>query len=132
MNVVEKLKQTAIITLLLIIACSSGVIQDRTVVYVTKTGEKYHTKSCRYLKYSSIEITLDKAKDRGYTPCSVCKPGMASIPNDRTDRSTLPEATAPVHRTESVTTRQCSATTKAGSRCKRMTSDASGKCWQHQ
>ena len=26
---------------------------------------------------------------------------------------------------------QCSENTKAGARCKRMTKDASGKCWQH-
>ena len=42
-------------------------------VYITRTGAKYHRGSCRYLKYSKIPITLEKAK-RSYSPCSVCRP----------------------------------------------------------
>ena len=42
------------------------------VVYITKSGEKYHAGGCRYLKKSKIEISLDDALARGYTPCSVC------------------------------------------------------------
>ena len=34
------------------------------------------------------------------------------------------------HSSES-TSRQCSGTTKKGTRCKRMTTDGSGRCWQH-
>lgn len=45
-----------------------------TVVYVTKTGEKYHSDGCRYLSKSKIEITLKDAKSRGFDPCSVCNP----------------------------------------------------------
>lgn len=44
-----------------------------TIVYVTKTGEKYHVDGCRYLKKSKIEKSLDDAIDAGYEPCSVCK-----------------------------------------------------------
>lgn len=44
------------------------------IVYITKTGEKYHEDGCRFLSKSKIEITLDKAKDSGFDPCSVCKP----------------------------------------------------------
>ena len=43
-------------------------------VYVTKTGSKYHLSGCQYLKSSSMEIDLKDAKDRGYGPCSVCRP----------------------------------------------------------
>lgn len=43
-----------------------------TVVYVTKTGSKYHRAGCRYLK-SSISIKLSEAVS-SYTPCSVCNP----------------------------------------------------------
>jgi len=32
---------------------------------------------------------------------------------------------------ESSTSRQCSGTTQRGTRCKRMTTDGSGRCWQH-
>ncbi len=44
------------------------------IVYITETGSKYHKAGCRYLKESSIPITLKKAKELGYEPCSVCKP----------------------------------------------------------
>lgn len=44
------------------------------VVFVTKTGNKYHKNGCRYLKQSKISIGLSKAKENGYCPCSVCKP----------------------------------------------------------
>jgi hypothetical protein len=43
-------------------------------VYITKTGKKYHTASCRYLSKSKIPISLKDAKANGYTPCSVCNP----------------------------------------------------------
>jgi competence protein ComEC len=43
-------------------------------VYITKTGKKYHTGTCRYLSKSKISISLKDAKAKGYTPCSVCKP----------------------------------------------------------
>lgn len=42
-------------------------------VYITRTGAKYHRSSCRYLKYSKIPISLEKAK-QSYGPCSVCRP----------------------------------------------------------
>jgi len=54
-----------------------------TTVYVTKTGSKYHTAGCRYLKKSKIETTLGAALDSGYEPCSVCKP-PASVTDDTT------------------------------------------------
>jgi len=43
------------------------------IVYVTKTGAKYHRASCRYLRRSSIPMSLENAKRR-YSPCSVCNP----------------------------------------------------------
>ena len=44
------------------------------VVYVTKTGEKYHSDGCQYLRKSQISISLDDARASGYTPCSKCHP----------------------------------------------------------
>ena len=50
---------------------------DRNVqsaaVYRTKTGTKYHSGDCSYLK-SKIEITLTEAKNMGLTPCARCNP----------------------------------------------------------
>lgn len=45
-------------------------------VYIPRTGQKYHAKSCRYLRRSSIRITLKAAHNRGLTPCSVCGGGQ--------------------------------------------------------
>jgi hypothetical protein len=42
-------------------------------VYITRTGEKYHRGSCRYLRQSKIAVTLAEAR-KGYAPCSVCRP----------------------------------------------------------
>lgn len=44
------------------------------IVYVTKTGEKYHSAGCQYLRRSQIPISLEDAKASGYTPCSKCHP----------------------------------------------------------
>ena len=44
------------------------------IVYITKTGKKYHRWGCRYLRKSCIPISLTEAKRRGYTPCKICKP----------------------------------------------------------
>lgn len=44
------------------------------VVYVTKTGKKYHGQDCRFLAKSKIPLSLNEAKKRGFSPCRVCKP----------------------------------------------------------
>lgn len=43
------------------------------IVYITRTGHKYHRAGCRYLSRSKIPMTLSQAKD-GYSPCKVCMP----------------------------------------------------------
>ncbi|MHB1316190.1 MAG: hypothetical protein ACYCX2_12065 [Christensenellales bacterium] len=45
-----------------------------TIVYITKTGSKYHSEGCQYLRKSCISISLEQAKKLGYTPCSKCHP----------------------------------------------------------
>lgn len=45
---------------------------NSNIVYVTKTGTKYHKSNCSYLKNSKIEMSLTDAKAQGYTPCSRC------------------------------------------------------------
>jgi len=42
------------------------------VVYITRTGHRYHRAGCRYLRQSSIATTRAKAIARRLTPCSVC------------------------------------------------------------
>jgi cytoskeletal protein RodZ len=43
-------------------------------VYVTKTGEKYHSDGCSSLSKSKIPMSLSDARASGYTPCSKCNP----------------------------------------------------------
>lgn len=42
------------------------------VVYVTRTGHRYHRAGCRYLRYSSFRTTRARAIAAGLTPCKVC------------------------------------------------------------
>jgi hypothetical protein len=54
---------------------TSLVIENNDIkVYVTNTGKKYHNDGCNSLSKSKIEMTLFKAVDEGYTPCSRCDP----------------------------------------------------------
>ena len=43
-----------------------------TIVYVTKTGEKYHEENCSALSDSCIPVLLTQAKLEGKQPCSRC------------------------------------------------------------
>ena len=45
-----------------------------SVVYVTRTGEKYHSEKCRHLSQSKYKTTIEDARKNGYTACSVCDP----------------------------------------------------------
>ena len=57
------------------ISTQRGIWLDaQDIVYITATGEKYHSEGCRYLKESAIPTTKSKAIAQGYTPCKVCQP----------------------------------------------------------
>jgi hypothetical protein len=48
--------------------------KKEAVVYVTRTGSKYHTADCSYLRYSSSPMNKREAIAAGYTACSRCNP----------------------------------------------------------
>jgi DNA internalization-related competence protein ComEC/Rec2 len=50
-----------------------AIENDSQIVYVTKTGKKYHRENCSALK-NKIETTLDDALSKGLTPCEICNP----------------------------------------------------------
>ncbi len=55
----------------------SETVEDdnSATVYVTKSGKKFHKKSCKTIKGKDItETTVNKAQNSGYDRCSVCKP----------------------------------------------------------
>lgn len=62
-----------------------------TIVHITKTGEKYHSDGCSYLK-SDIPISLADAVGRGYTPCSRCNPPILTA--DTAEPDPQPTVTA--------------------------------------
>ena len=78
-------------------------------VMTTKNGNKYHLQDCRYAKSDASATDVKDALAKKYVACDVCKP------------PTKPDSDG----------KQCSAKTKDGGRCSRMTSSKNGKCWQH-
>jgi methylphosphotriester-DNA--protein-cysteine methyltransferase len=89
--------------------------------YKTPSGKKYHLATCHMVKNVSEAITINEAKELGLEPCKICKPESVS--------SETPTKKA---KGEAYTTVQCRGLTKAGTRCKHMTSIANGYCYQHQ
>lgn len=51
-----------------------SVASDEIIVYITKSGRKYHQWGCRFLQNSAIPSSLLQVKKEGYTPCSACRP----------------------------------------------------------
>ena len=47
---------------------------EGSIVFITRTGIRYHKGSCWYLRKSRIPIDVEEAAGKGYTPCKVCKP----------------------------------------------------------
>jgi micrococcal nuclease len=47
---------------------------DSDIVYITRSGTKYHREGCGSLRRSKIPIFLDEACRRRYAPCSNCNP----------------------------------------------------------
>lgn len=91
-------------------------------VFKTPSGAKYHLATCRTVKNVSEEITIGKAMELGLQPCKICQPenidGLEPVDHKAQGqkKSTL----------------QCKGLTKAGTRCKHMTSIGNGYCFQHQ
>jgi hypothetical protein len=67
-----KRRLTVVAAIALVLALGAQRAAD-PIVYITKTGTKYHTATCRYLRQSKYAIRLSETRGR-YTPCSVCKP----------------------------------------------------------
>jgi hypothetical protein len=71
----QKSRVVLVVILFFALLCSF-VFAESITVYITKTGEKYHTSTCRYLSKSKIPIELKDALEQGYEPCKVCKPSV--------------------------------------------------------
>ena len=75
-QVVSSIHQHAVVSAISDNTASGAVLlsSGSDVVYVTRTGKKYHASGCRSLSRSKIKTTRAKAEKDGYTPCKVCKP----------------------------------------------------------
>jgi methylphosphotriester-DNA--protein-cysteine methyltransferase len=63
-----------LLVIVVIIAIAGYAATGETTVYITNTGEKYHTERCASVSKSKIAIRLEQAVSRGYEPCKRCKP----------------------------------------------------------
>lgn len=52
---------------------TNGAEQTEDIVYVTRTGKKYHRESCGYLRNDSMAMSRTQAAQH-YSPCSICNP----------------------------------------------------------
>ncbi len=48
---------------------------DDPIVYVTRSGERYHRAGCASLSQSAIPLRRSEAERRGYAPCRACAGG---------------------------------------------------------
>jgi len=81
---------------------------EEGIVYITRTGAKYHSGNCRYLSKSKIPISLKDAIATGYSACSVCggTPDVTTRTREYKDqspaqdeKSTTPDVTVYVTKT---------------------------------
>jgi hypothetical protein len=68
-----------VLMMLLSISCGSrkkaAPAAAGQIVYVTKSGKKYHAEGCKSLGRSKIPMKLEDAQKRGLTPCGSCWEG---------------------------------------------------------
>ena len=51
------------------------------IVYISKTGKKYHVENCRTLRAEKEAIDLNEAIEMGYEACKVCNPDNIVVNN---------------------------------------------------
>lgn len=97
-------------------------------VYIIDTGTKYHTENCRQLNQSKHKIELQKALDKGFTACQVCKSGGTSVQSSTQNKTNIKSDS----NTKTKSSGRCQSTTNKGTQCKRNAKADSIYCWQHQ
>ncbi|WP_288623984.1 hypothetical protein [uncultured Brachyspira sp.] len=56
------------------IVSENKINETEKIVYIAKTGKKYHLENCRTLRGEKEAIDLNEAIKNGYEACKVCKP----------------------------------------------------------
>jgi|SRR5690554_6509208 hypothetical protein len=106
------------------------VLLSAQTVYKTPSGSRYHTANCSVVKNVSQKISKADAKKQGLSACKICRPETAISPGTTGNKgSGIGSSETSGSLNKSV---QCSAYTKKGNRCKRMTKNINGYCFQHE
>lgn len=125
---IQRLRSAApvVISIAAALALALTALAAEKTVYVTRSGEKYHSASCRHLGKSRVAMPLDEAVNGGYGPCSRCQapPKRGNSKARKDDPKAEPGRNAPK-------SSRCAATTEQGARCKRKAASGSSYCWQH-
>lgn len=83
----NRIKQTiTVFFVFILLLIQASAASGDTIVYVTKTGEKYHSYGCQYLRKSCISISLSSAVSSGYNRCSRCNPPVLDSTNSTGNR----------------------------------------------
>lgn len=107
---------------LLVIFSLGAFMAKAQSFYKTPSGSKYHLSTCRMVRNVPDEITAAEAIKLGLQPCKICQPQNIYAAG----------APSPHKAQGQKITVQCKGMTKAGNRCKHMTSIGNGYCYQHQ
>jgi hypothetical protein len=126
-TLLAKIFTTLIFPAFILHGCATSQSTHDTVC-ITKTGQKYHSCTCRYVDQRSEQISREDAIARNYVACQVCNPDITQSSADSTAPSDHVKPTV----TQKDISTQCTSLTKSGLRCKRKADTNTGKCWQHQ
>lgn len=113
--------------LVVLMSCISKMLIGQ-IVYIAHSGTKFHESSCRTLAKGKTAIELSSALADRYVACKICKPNQTIAGIEKTKSIINPNE----YQENNSTTTQCTAKTKAGTRCSRTTKSSNYKCWQHK
>lgn len=74
-------------------ACIEGYTYSDNVVFVTASGECYHTAECRYVKSKQTIATAFTRAKSNYRACSACDPDIAELETETFCDVTIQRAT---------------------------------------
>jgi hypothetical protein len=117
----------ALAVLIASVALLQGQGASDSVVYVTKTGAKYHRDGCSSLSRSRIPMKLAVAAAT-YGACKNCRPPL--LDTAPAIRPLVP-VESPKATPAPVRSGRCQATTKKGTQCLRKAKAGGAYCWQH-
>ena len=109
----------------------SSLLKGKTVVLVADTTltDKAGKTLQRYVYLNGQLINKQMILDGYAKPSNTVHALKDSFATAYTESKSAQRG---AHATEKSTAEQCTATTKKGTQCKRMTTNLSGKCWQHE